>query len=133
MRHTLDESAHAGDLELIGMLPAELRRLCLAWKALDFAAGPGSAVGFGSRHGSTEPPIPDEHRASLRKFRDKMRKRIGVVADDIQRHVRQVRRCKCGEENSWDDAWCGESKPEGKGCGRTLVGEPGSRKGSSGA
>lgn len=126
-RQELDESPHAGDLELIGMLPAELRELCLAFKALDFSLGSRRVTrGVSVRSDSSDVVLndaSDKRRQQLRKFRESMRKEIGRLADKIEKRVREVKRCPvCKAENSWDDAWCGESfVPPERGCGHLFV------------
>jgi ribosomal protein L40E len=118
MRHTLDSSAHTGagnriegqgldDLELVGMLPAEIRRLAQAWRLLTFAAEPARGSQIGTRHGSTESSIPDAGRSALRTFRNTKRMEISRLADEIVKRVRDIKRCKtCNAENSRDDLYC---------------------------
>jgi hypothetical protein len=127
-RYELDESPHAGDLELIGMLPSELRDLCLAFKALDFSLGSrrvtrGASVRGGESSDAVLNDAADKRRQALRRFRESMRKEIGRLADKIEKRVRQVKHCPvCNAENSWDDAWCGESFiPPERGCGYLFV------------
>lgn len=125
-RYELDESPHAGDLELVGMLPAELRRLALEFKALDVALGSKRIRHIGGSQGPTDPvsgEALDRRQEELRKLRESTRKAIGRLADDLAVKVRQVKRCPvCKAENSWDDAWCGESFiPPERGCGHLFV------------
>src|ERR1044072_1057305 len=102
------------------MLPAELRRLVLAWSELDDRITPGRSSKIGLRHGASSDPVlgevTDARRQALRRFRNTKRVAIDRLAVEIQTWVREVKRCKCGREISWDDAWCGETG-EG-GCGR---------------
>lgn len=108
-RQELDESPHAGDLELVGMLPAELRRLVIAWRTLEFRVGPGRASEAGLRRGGDSDQVVDEvaNKESLRLFRESTRKEISRLADRIDRRVREVKNCRtCGAENSWSDRSC---------------------------
>lgn len=105
-------------------LPAEMRRLIQAWRFLEAAIDPTKAIGYeGRSRSASQWRRPDDPmRAALRTYREARRKEIGRIADDMDRRLREKRKCpKCGEYVSWEDAWCGESKPEGKGCGALLA------------
>jgi len=125
-RYELDESPHAGDLELIGMLPAELRRLVKAWKLLEFASGPQTAGSWSETRRmrySGGQVMPDAAHAKLREFRETKRKAISRLADEIITRVREVKRCPtCKGENSWADKHCTH-------CGAALPGVPARTKG----
>ena len=127
MRHDLDESGRLDfGTEFLGRLPAELVRLINEWIFLEFCVSPSKGARFGIRARTEWAPgsSTDPARENLRKFRDRQRKAFDVIANQIHRMTHEVKRCpKCNALNSWQDAWCGESFPEGSGCGYTLIGE----------
>lgn len=106
-RIDLDESTRGIDLRLVGMLPAELRDLVHAYLELRFAAGPGRSSELGRRHGSGRLPPDDPARKALRTYVDSKRKEIGRLAEEIEKRLREVKRCGvCKAENNWDELAC---------------------------
>lgn len=104
-------------------LPAEVWRLIYACTLLEDRADPSKAIAYGGRSGSgSQWARPDDAlRRRWRMLRERTRKRIGYMADTLIEDLLEIQICPvCKAENSVDDAWCGESMPDGGGCGHAF-------------